>query len=89
MPVPIQILEIEIIQIIGLETLHTIDIENIPTKGIETIQIIETLDIKIINHAVILTTDQNITVIKKDHAIFHRIKIRVITIDKETSLFTT
>ena len=78
MPVPIQILEIEIIQLIFLETLHTIDIE--------TIQIIETLDIKIINHAVILTTDQNITIIKKDHAIIHRIKIRIITIDKETTL---
>ena len=43
MPVPIQILEVEIIH---LETLHSIDIEIIPTKGIETILIIETLDIK-------------------------------------------
>ena len=56
-PVPIQILEIKIIQIIDLETLHTIDIETIPTIGIEFIQTIETLDIKIFDRAIILTTD--------------------------------
>ena len=72
MPVPI--LEIEIIQIIDLETLHTIDIEIIPTIGIETIQTIETpiQTIKIIEHAIILTTNQNITIIKIDHATIHR-----------------
>ena len=64
MPVPILILEIEIIQTINLETLHTIDIEIIPTIGIETIHIIETLDIKIFNHASILTTDHNTTIIR-------------------------
>ena len=86
MPVPIQILEIEIIQIIDLETVLTIDIEIIPTIGIETIQIIETLDIKIIDHAFILTTDQNVTIIKIDHAISHKTEIQVITKGEETTL---
>ena len=86
MSVPNQILEVKIIQIIDLETLHTIDIEIIPTIGIEVIQIIETLDIKIIYHAITPTTDQNITIIKIDHAINHSIEIRVIAIDKETTL---
>ena len=91
MPVPIQILGIENIQIIDLETLHTKKIENTPTIGVETIQMIETLDIKIIDHAIILTTDQtiidqNATTIKIDHAIIHRIKIQVVTIDIETTL---
>ena len=46
MPVPIQILEKEIIRLIDLKTLQTIDLEKISTIGIETNQIIETLDIK-------------------------------------------
>ena len=83
---PIPILEIEIIQTIDLETLLTIDIEIIPTTGIETIQTIETLDIKIIDHAIILTTDQNIIVIKIDHATIHRTVLQAITIDKGTTL---
>ena len=83
MPVPIQILGIEFIQIIDIKILHT--------KEIEIIQTIETLDIKIIDHANILTTDQtitdqNITTTKIDHAISHRTEIQVITIDKETTL---
>ena len=91
MPIPIQTLEIEVIQIIDLEILHTKEIENILTIGIETIQKIETLDVKIIVHAIILTTDQtiidqNITTIKIDHAIIHRIEIQVITIDKESTI---
>ena len=94
MPVPIQILEMEIIQIIDLENLHRIDIESIPTRGIETLQMIKTLNIKIIDHEIILTTDQtitdqNITIIKIDHAIIHRREIRVKTIDKETTHVTT
>ena len=86
MPVHIQILEMEIIQVIDQETRHTIDIEIIPTIGRETIQITETLDFKIIDHAIILTTDQQIIIIKLDHAIIHSIKIRVVTIDKATTL---
>ena len=78
-----QKLEIETIQIIDLETLHTIDIEIIPTIGIEIIQTLETLDIKIIDHPIILTTDQNITIIKIDHAITHRIEIQALTLDKK------
>ena len=54
--------------------------------GIETIQIIETLDIKIIDHAIILTIDQKVTIIKIDHAITHEIEIQVTTKDKETTL---
>ena len=77
MPVPIQILGIDIIQLIDLETLHTIEIEIIPTIGIEAIQMSEIMDIKIKDHAIILTTDQIITdrskiTIKIDHAIIHR-----------------
>ena len=64
---------------------HTIDIEII-IIGLETTQIIESLHIKIIDHANILKTDQKITMIKVDHAIIHRTEIRVITIDKETTL---
>ena len=49
---------------------------------------LEILDTKIIDHAIIQTTDQTVvdqnkTIIKKDHAFFHRIEIQVITIDKE------
>ena len=91
MPVPNQILEIDIIQMIDLETLHTIEIEIIPTIGIETIQIIEIIDIKIIDHAIILATDQTIKdqiiiTIKIDHAKIHRTEIQAITTDKETTL---
>ena len=90
MPVPIQIREIEIIQIIDLETLHIIEIEINPMIGIETIQLIEILDIKITDHAVILTTDQTITdqnrtIIKIYHAIIHAIEIQVITTDNDTT----
>ena len=86
MQVPIQILEIEIIQTIDLETLHTLDIKIIPTIGIETIQTIEILDIKIIDHAIILRTDQKIIVITIDHATIHRKEIQAITKDKGTTL---
>ena len=91
MPVPIQIAEKEIIQIIDQETIHRIEIEITPTTGIETFQIIEILDIKIIDHAIILTTDQTIidqiiTIIKIDQAIIHRTEIEVITTDNETTL---
>ena len=44
---------------------------------------IENLDIKIIDQTI---TDQNITIIKIDHATIYRIEIQVITIDKETTL---
>ena len=58
---------------IDLETLHITKIEFIPSIGLETIQMIETRDIKIIDHATILTIDQIIknqttTTIKIDHA---------------------
>ena len=86
MPDPIQILEIKIIQIIDLEIPHTIDKEIILTIGIETIQTMETPNIKIINHAIILTTDQNIIMIKIYHAIIHSREAQAITTDKGTTL---
>ena len=91
MLVLIQFLEIEVIQIFDLETLHIIEIENIPTIGIETIHMIEILDIKIKDHVIILTSDQtiidqNITIIKIDHARSQQTKFQVITTDNETSL---
>ena len=54
--------------------------------GIEIIQTIEILDIKIIDLAINLTTDQNIIIIKIDHATIHRTEIQAITIDKGTTL---
>ena len=86
MPDPIQILQIEIVQFIDLETLHTTDIEIILRIGIEIIQTTETPDIKIIDRAIILTTDQNIKIIKKDHAITHRTEAQTMTTDKGTTL---
>ena len=76
---------------IDLEILPTIEIDNFPAIGIETIQMIETKDIKTIDHVIILTTDQNIkdqilTTIKIDTAIIHKIEVRTKTIDKETIL---
>ena len=93
LPVAIQILEIDIIQMIDLETLHIIEIEIFPTIGIETIEMIEIINIKIIDHPTILTTDQtikdqNIIIIKIDHATIHITEIQVITTDKETTLTT-
>ena len=86
MPDPIQILEIEIIQIIDPVTLHTIDIDISPTIGIETLQTIETIVIKTIDHAIILITYQNIVILKIDHAIIHSKEVQAITTDKETTL---
>ena len=90
-PVPIQILDTDNIQMIDLETLHIKEIEIIPTIGIETTQMIKIINIKIIDHAIILTTDQfikdqNIMIIKIDHAKIHRTDYQVITADKETTL---
>ena len=51
----------------------------------------EILDIKVIDHAIILTTDQTIidqnkTIIKINHAIIHRTEIQNKTTDNETTL---
>ena len=45
---------------IDLETLRIIEKENIPTMRIEIIQMIKIINIKIEDHAIILTTDQTI-----------------------------
>ena len=52
---------------------------------------IEIINIKKIDHAIILTTDQtikdqSIKTIKIDHATIYRTEIQVITTDKETTL---
>ena len=54
MPVPIQILEIEIIQTVDLETFYTIETEIILMIGTETVQMIKILDIKMTDHAITL-----------------------------------
>ena len=46
----------------------------------------ETLDIKIIDHAIIQTTDQSTIIIKTDHAIIHGTEAQAIRTDKETTL---
>ena len=89
-PVPIHILGIDTIQIIDLETHSTIDTEIIPTIETEATQIIEINDI-IFDYEIIQTTDQLtkdliITIIKIDHEKIHKLGIRIITIDKETTL---
>ena len=76
---------------IDQETPRTIEVGFIPTKGIEASQIIEINDIKTIDHEIILATDQMIkdlttTTIERYHVIIHKIEIRTITIDKETTL---
>ena len=83
---PIQFLETKTIQIIDLETPHTIGKGIIFTIGIEAIQKIETLDIKIIDHANIQTTDQIKIIIKIDDAVIHRTEAQAITTDKGTTL---
>ena len=65
-----------------------IEIEITPT---ETIQLVENISFKIIDRAVILTTDrtikdQNIITIKIDHATVHKTEIQIITTDRETTL---
>ena len=89
-PVPIQIQETEVIQMIDLETLHIIEIEFLSTIRIETFQMIEIINI-VIDHANLLTTDrtikdQNITNIKIDHAKIHKTEIQDITTDEQTTL---
>ena len=89
-PVPIQILGIDTIQMIDQATHHTIDIEIIPTIGTEAIQIIAINNITI-DHEVTQTKDQITkdpitTIIKIDHEIIHNIGIQIIKIDKETIL---
>ena len=90
-PVPIHNLGQDIIAMINQEIHRTIDIETIPTIGVEATQIIETNDIKTIDHAIIQTTDQitkdlTTIIIKIDHEITHKTGIQVTTIDKETTL---
>ena len=65
---------------IDQETPHIIEIELFPTIGIKIIQMIETKDIKTIDHMNIPTADQIIkdqiiTTIKRDHAITHKVEI--------------
>ena len=73
---------------IDQETRHKIEIEISPIIGIEIVQMIESKDIKTIDHMNILKKDQIIkdqiiTTIKTDHAITHKKEIQTLTIDKE------
>ena len=86
-PVPIQTLKIDIIQIIDLETPDIREIEIIPTIGTETIQMIEIIKIKITDNKIIQTTDQTIKdqiiiFITIDQAIFHKLYIQIIKTDR-------
>ena len=84
-------LGLDTIQMIDQETHRTTDIEIIPTIGIEASQIIETNDIKLIDHEIIqtadhITKDLTTTTIKIDYEITHKKRTQIITIDKETTL---
>ena len=88
-PLPIHTLGIDTFLMIDQEILRTIEI--IPTIGIEPTQIIEIKDIKTIDHEVTLATDRIIkdlitAIIKIDRTTTHKIEVRTITIDKETTL---
>ena len=86
-PVPIQILGIDIFQTIYHEIHHTIETETIQTIEIEAVPIIEINVTKTIDQATIHTTDpiinKRITITTiKDHEIIHKIGIQTITISK-------
>ena len=90
-PVPIQILGIDIIQTIDHEIHHTIETETIQKTEIEAIPIIEINVTKTIDQETIHTTDPIIneriiitTII--DHEIIHKIEIQTITISKRIIL---
>ena len=87
-PVPIQILKKDNIQITDLETLRIIEIEITPTIETETIQMIEIIKTKITDHEVIQTTDETIKdqiiiIITIDRTTLHKTEIQIIKIDRE------
>ena len=90
-PVPIQTLGIDTIQMIDQGFHHPIDILIFPTIETEATLIIQVNDIKIIDHEIIRITDQitkdlTTIIIKIDHEITHKIEIQDIKIEKETTL---
>ena len=89
-PVPNQTQEINTIPIINHETHHTTEIETIHIIGIEVIRTIEIRIIRTIDQEITHIIDQTITdqmtIIKTDHGIIHKIEIQVIIINIEIIL---
>ena len=87
-PVPIQTLGIDTIQMIDPEISFPIDTGIISTIGIEVTQTVEISDTKTTDREIIQTTGQiiiNLTtiIIKIDHEITRKLEIQIITINKE------
>ena len=86
-PVPNQTQEINTIPIINHETHHTTEIETIHIIEIEVIPTIEIRITRTIDQKITRIIDQNITdqmtIIKTDHGINHKIEIQVIIINIE------
>ena len=89
-PVPNQIQEINTIPMINHETHLTTEIETIRIIEIEVIRTIEIRITRTINQEITHIIDQTITdqmtIIKTDHGIFHKIEIQVILINIEIIL---
>ena len=85
--IPNQTQEINTIPIINHETHHTTEIETIHIIEIEVIQTIEIGITRTIDQEITHITDQTITdqmtIIKTDHGIIHKIEIQVIIINIE------
>ena len=86
-PVPNQTQEINTIPIINHETHHTTELETIHIIEIEVIRTIEiritrTIDQKI-THIIDQTITDQMTIIKTDHGIIHKIEIQVTIINIE------
>ena len=86
-PIPNQTREINTIPIINHETHHITEIETIHIIEIEVIRTIEIRITRTIEQEITHITDQTITdqmtIIKTDHGIIHKIEIQVIIINIE------
>ena len=86
-PVPNQTQETNTIPIINHETHHITEIETIHKIEIEVIRTIEIRTTRTIDQEITHITDQTITdqmtIIRTDHGIIHKIEIQVIIINKE------
>ena len=86
-PIPNQTQEINTFQIINHETHHITEIETIHIIEIEVIRTIEIRITQTIDQEITHITDQTITdqmtIIKPDHGIIHKIEIQVIIINIE------
>ena len=86
-PIPSQTQEINTIPILNHETHHITEIETIHIIDIEVIRTIEIRITRTIDQEITHITDQTITdqmtIIKTDHGIIHKIEIQVIIINIE------